>query len=187
MKCKEAKENIFNFLEQKLGEEKAQEFNEHINKCDLCQNEFIIYKQLQNAFSSIEEIEPSRDYKLKFWANAQYKSGRKFRLFHNKKYVLALAATIIIMVALSILVNRTISNKTNIDLTAQDLKDIEFMNEIQELIRSPLIENTPAIIITDEELKALETSRTVSPKDNNINIRQNNEVILKKIKEVNYA
>lgn len=187
MKCKQIKENIFNNLEQQLDEKKAQEFNEHINKCDLCKKEFITYKQLQNAFSIIQEIEPSTDYKLKFWNNVQYKSDTKFKLFYNKKYILALAATIIIIAALGILINRTTNNKTNIELTAQDLKDMELMIEIQELIESAPIENTPAIIFTDSELKALQTSETTSPKNNNINIKQNNEVILRKIKEVNYA
>lgn len=183
MKCKDFTKNLLDYLEHQLDETKMKQFEKHLKECQLCNEEFMLYQKLENTFSYIEEIEPESNYKDKFWNHVNYNKPKLTVLFF-KKHMYAVAASIIIIIALFISLPKIFINQNpNIQLTAQDEQDIQFLNEIQNLMDSPPIENAPAIILTDEELKALQSNEH----DNNVNLDPNKKVYLRKIKEVNYV
>ncbi len=186
MKCKKIKKNLLRYFEKQLDEVFSQKIAEHLNNCTQCNEEYKLIKNMQDALLNLEEIEPTSDYKDKFW-NKVANTSPQIKLITYKKYILPIAASVIIIIALVISLNKIYKiSETSSQLTQQDLKDIEFINEIEDIIESPLITNPPAILLTEEEINVLQTNEIQTP-NYKIKPEKNNEVYLRKIKEVKNA
>lgn len=67
MKCRKVKRKLSAYLDNELNSKVKQFISQHLQKCEHCQNELNSLLQQDKYLLQLETIEPSSDFRVKFW------------------------------------------------------------------------------------------------------------------------
>jgi len=67
MKCKKLKRKLSAYLDNELPNKEKQLIYEHLQKCEICQNELTSLLQQDKFLKQLQSIEPSINFDIKMW------------------------------------------------------------------------------------------------------------------------
>jgi hypothetical protein len=67
MKCRKLKRELSAYLDNELPNKEKQLIYEHLQKCEICQNELTSLLQQDKFLKQLQSIEPSIDFDIKMW------------------------------------------------------------------------------------------------------------------------
>lgn len=181
MTCSQVKEKILDYIEGKLQNADRNAIQAHLDTCTQCKDEIKHFSALNDILHSSEEIEPSSDYKEKFWAKVE-KKNQFLNWTPNRVIYYGIAASILILLGIILMkyayqtppiispnskTATTYQSKTN---SEQDKKDDQLIMEMNNLIELPASYTSSSFFITDDELQSLSNGKSRSksaPSDKN--------------------
>lgn len=147
MKCKYIKGMFSEYLDDVLEPNEKKLFENHLNTCLKCKNEFEVYQRTLESLNKWKSIEPDSQYMARFWAKVEeneQKSGIIFlsKLILNRRLVYGLAVIGIIFIILSgPLQNYLINKQLKTMLSELDEESIEMLDKYELIKNFNLVEN----------------------------------------------
>jgi Putative zinc-finger len=192
MICNLTQEKLLEYLNKELTANEMNEIQTHLSQCSGCQEQLNHYAVLDSMLARTEPLEPSPDYKDKFWAHVnrtKHTSPQNFRklLYYGIAASLVLVLSLILMRQWEVappvppIPGTAISSKNNNpsqyitdgelakNSLSADKEDEKLILEINDIIQEPLSYSNSSIVITEDQLKSLndtETPTVNEPKKN---------------------
>ena len=124
MECKDIHDKIYDYIEQQLSKEEATKFEEHMKKCNFCQEEYYKIEKIIIKLKNIKDVEPPKYLKDNILEKIKKEEKNKFKLLKTKKYCYA-ATTV------SIIIGGAYALKAY-DNTKNSLYNVDGAREVQE-------------------------------------------------------
>lgn len=138
MGCEDIRKDMASFLSGELSAPQNDEIREHLMRCEGCQKELDAYKETWNILDSWEGEDPDRGYVSRFWMRLASERSWQERLadilssiFADKRFVPALSAVCILVVAGFFVLRTTQAHQTEVLLTALSIEEIEFVENLE--------------------------------------------------------
>lgn len=119
MDCNKIEKMLNAYIDKELDPATEIKVRNHLMDCNVCYNDFLIYKEIKDAIGSVEEIEPSEEFSQKIcmmfhednlasMPSCRYMDSFVFNLFGNKKLFLLAACVFafVFILAFSLTGNR---------------------------------------------------------------------------------
>lgn len=135
MECREIREKIFEYIEHNLSQKEVFEFEEHMQNCKDCQEEYEQREKIMIRLKNLKDVEPPKNLKNKIMENV-IKEQSKRKIVNFKRYSL-IAASFLIFIVGYIFNNKSL----NINTT----------NEVQEPIQNNISRSLEPVPFNEEE------------------------------------
>lgn len=164
MTCSQIQEKLLDFIEKKLSDAEDNDIQMHLDMCAQCKNDFNHFMALNDMLHTTEEIEPSSDYKEKFWVKVEKKNH--FLSWNSGRLIYyGIAASILILLSITLMKYYPETPPipaSGITYTAQDKEDDLLIEDMNNLIEVPASYTSSSFIITNDELQSLPVKKVPS-------------------------
>jgi hypothetical protein len=138
MNCKEVKELFDEYNLDLFSGDTRSHIKYHLQSCKECRSYYMDNKKLSVLMDYWEEIEPRADYISDFWKKVDDKKYSEktgiWEYIKGFRKPVLVPSVVALLLCSMLIINIYESYNNNISFTEKDMKDEEFLNEIENIV-----------------------------------------------------